>query len=117
MTGGLAVAAAFVNTNVLYEVIPVRGAAKVRVRFKATNTGALDLIFVGPDFNQQQAVDGVAFASLTGTSYTTGNPTQVAIVANTEAKIDSDCYGEGYVIIKFSATATGAVTFCDASQI
>lgn len=113
---GLAVATAFVNTTVLWEVIPIRGAARVKVRFKATNTGTLDLFFLGPGFDQDQA-SATAYASLLGTIYTTGNPTQVAIVANTEAQIFSDCYGEGFAIVKFTGTATGAITYADVSQV
>jgi hypothetical protein len=117
LTGQLAAGAATANTAIIYEVIPVRGAARVKVRLKVTNTGTLDLLFVGPDFNQQQAVDGVAFGSLTGTVYTTGNPAQVAIVANTENSISSDCYGESYAIVKFTGSATGAISYCDVSQV
>lgn len=119
MTGALAAGTATSNGGVLYEVIPLRGSARVRVRIKtATNGGTLDLLFVGPDFNQQQGVDAVAFASLTGTVYTTGNPTQVAVTAATEATIVSDCYGEGYAIVKFTGTVgAGTVTYCDYSQV
>ena len=87
LKGQLAAGAATSNGGILYELIPVRGSARVRVRIKtASNGGTLDLFFVGPDFNQQQAEDGVAYGSLTGTIYTTGNPTQVAVTAGTEAK-------------------------------
>lgn len=119
LTGALAAGTATSNGGVLYEVIPVRGSARVRVRIKtATNGGTLDVFFVGPDFNQQQSVDGVAYASLVGTIYTTGNGTQASVTAGTEAKVDVDCYGESYAIVKFTGSVgAGVITFVDVSQV
>lgn len=112
------------NGGVLYDIIPVRGAARVRVRIKtATNGGTLDLVFLGPQFDTAQsratgAVAATAYGSLVGTQYTTGNPTQVAVAAGTEAKIDADCYGESYVLVKFTGTVgAGTITYCDTSQV
>lgn len=112
----LAVAAAYVNTTILYEIVPVLGAQKVTARFKGTAAGTLDMVFVGPDFPPYPD-PATAFASLKGTLYATGNPTQVAITANTEALITGTCNGEGFVIIKFTGTATGAVTYCDVATL
>lgn len=115
LAGNLAAAAAFVNTNILYEIVPVFGAAGVNARIKTAGAGGtIDIVFVGPDFDQNQAA-ATAYAALTGTKYTTGNPTQVAVVAGTEALIQSDCIGDGYAIIKFTATGTGTITYCDVS--
>ena len=46
-----------------------------------------------------------------------GNPAQVPILANTEAIATYSGKGEGWLIIKFSGTAAGTVTYCDVSQL
>lgn len=115
---GLAAGKATANGQVNYEVIPVSGCSTVSVRLKtATNGGTLDLFGVGPDFNPDQGIaDNTAYASLTGTIYTTGNPSQVAITAGTEAIITYTCKGESYLVIKFSGTVgAGTITYCDVS--
>jgi hypothetical protein len=119
LVGQLKAGAATSNGGILYELVPVRGAARLRVRIKtATNGGTLDVFFVGPDFNQQQSGDGVAYASLAGTIYTTGNGTQAAVTAGTEAKIDVDCYGESYALLKFTGTTgAGTITYVDVAQV
>lgn len=105
LTGNLAVGAATANTVAISEDVPIAGAAKVKARIKVTNTGTLDMTF--------------GFYNPAGvfTAYTTGNPTQVAVSANTEAQISSDTYGEDYVRVTFTGTATGAITYCDVSQV
>jgi hypothetical protein len=115
-TGNLKPATAFLNTGILWELVDVHGASSVTVRIKATNTGAIDLFAVGPDFDVDQ-LPATAYASLVGTIYATGNPTQVAVVANTEAQITFTLKGEGRIIIKFTGGATGAVTFCDVAML
>ena len=119
LTGQLAAGTATSNGGILYEVVPVRGSARLRVRIKtASNGGTLDVFFVGPDFNQQQSGESGADGSLTGTIYTTGNGTQAAVSAGTEAKIDVDCYGENYAIIKFvGSVGAGTISYCDCSQV
>lgn len=118
LTGNLAAGTATSNGGILWECVPVRGSARVKVRIKTSaNGGTLDLIFVGPDFHSDQAA-ATAFASLNGTLYTTGNPAQVAVTAGTEAQISADCYGESYVVVKFTGTVgVGAITYCDISQV
>ena len=119
LTGQLAAGTATSNGGILYEVVPVRGSARLRVRIKtASNGGTLDVFFVGPDFNQQQSGESVAYGSLTGTIYTTGNGTQASVTAGTEAKIDVDCYGESYAIVKFvGSVGAGTITYADVSQV
>lgn len=116
LTGALATGAATSNGGILYEVVPVRGSARFRCRIKtAGNGGTLDLVFVGPDFDTAQTV---AYGSLAGTLYTTGNPAQVAVTAGTEATITTDCYGEGFLLVKFTGSGgAGTITFCDVSQV
>jgi len=117
-TFGLAPATVTASTQVNYEIVPLYGAASVTARLKtATNGGTLDMFAVGPDFNPEQgAVDNITFASLVGTIYTTGNPTQVAVTAGTEAVITYVGKGEGWLLIKFTGTVgAGTITYCDVS--
>jgi hypothetical protein len=113
---GLGVGVATSNGGINYEIIPVFGAARVRVRIKVSgNGGAIDLVGVGPDFDPEQRP---AFGALTGTLYATGNPAQVPVIVATEATITMDLYGEGYVIVKYTgAVGAGAITYCDVEQV
>lgn len=104
----LAVGAAFDNTDELREIVPVGGSARVRVRIKATNTGNLLVSPVGPDFQRGQSGYTV---------YTTGASASTAVAADTEVKVDVDLYGENYVEVLFTGTATGVITFLDVSQL
>lgn len=115
---GLAAGTATANGTTIYEIVPVSGALRIRVRIKtATNGGTLDVFGLGPDFDLTQAQAGVAYGSLTGTIYSTGNPTQVVVAAGTESKADIDLYGEEYVVLKFSGTTgAGTITYVDVSQ-
>ena len=118
-TLGLGVGVATANGQVNYEVIPIFGAATVTARLKVSgNGGTLDMFSVGPDFNPEQgAVDNTAYGSLVGTIHTSGNPSQVAVTAGTEAIITWTGKGEGYLIIKYTgAVGAGAITYCDVSQ-
>lgn len=114
LNGALKPGTAFVNTTVLYEVVSTLGAQRLIVRLKATAAGTLDVVPVGPDFDPAQTV---AFASLAGTKYASNLPTQVVIVANTENFIKFTTEGENYVVVKFTGTASGAITFVDVSQV
>lgn len=117
--GQLAPTTAFANTNVKYAIVPVLGAASLTARIKtATAGGTIDIVFVGPDFpSDQNDVGTLAFASLVGTLYTSGNPTQVAVVAGTEVLITATCHGECFAIIKFTGTGTGTITFVDVGMV
>ena len=111
LAGELAVGAAFDNTDVLQQLVPTSGSARLRVRIKtATAGGTLDIVLYGPDTDPDRA-------TLTGTGYTTGNPTQVTVSSGTEAKIDVDLYGENFALVKFTGTGTGTVTYADVSQV
>jgi hypothetical protein len=224
---GLGVGRAYANTEVYYEIIPVFGALRARIRAKVASANAtLDFVHVGPDFDPEQmskyatatlnpagaensivytakeagfagtnisvtyvnggnnqtlsvAVSGkaitvnlatngggtptstaaqvvaaiaastaannlvscaygsdggigdgsgvpvavaqtflfIAYSALGGTLYTSGNPSQLALTAGTEAKTDIDCYGEGYVLLKLTGSGTGTVTYIDVSQL
>lgn len=115
LAGTLAPATAFVNNAVKYAVVPLLGALSVTARIKTASAGGtLDVFFVGPDFDPEQTA---AYASLVGTIYATGAPTQVAVSAGTEALITIACTGECYAIIKFTGGGTGTITFCDVSAL
>lgn len=118
LTANLAVGTATSNGGILWEVVPVRGASRFRARIKtASNGGTLDVFPVGPDFDPAQ-LPATAYASLTGTIYTTGVATQAAVTAGTEATCTLDLYGESYVLVKFTGTVgAGTVTYCDVSQV
>lgn len=103
---------------VLYEIVPVFGSFRTRVRAKVTAAMSLDIIAVGPDFDPDQELRGVAFGALQGTQYTTANPVQLALAANVEGNKDLDLYGEGYLIIKITGGAgAGAISFVDIVQL
>jgi hypothetical protein len=114
----LAAAAVVGIGAVLYEIVPVFGSFRWRVRAKVTAAASLDFIHVGPDFDPEQELSGKTFAQLVGTQYATPAITQLALAANTEANRDFDCYGEGYLILKLTGGAgAGAVTFVDVTQL
>lgn len=116
LNGALKPGTATSNGGILYEVIPILGATRVTVRIKtATNGGNIDLIFAAPNFDPEQTL---AFASLAGTLYTTGNPTQVPVTAGTEARIQATCEGESFLIVKFTGSVgAGTITYVDVSQV
>ena len=119
---GLAAGTATSNGGVIYEIVPIFGSSRVRVRIKvATNGGSLDVIPVGPDFDvtSNGAVAGsTAFASLVGTQYTTGGSTSNAVTAGTELKVDLDIYGESYLLLKYTgSTGAGSITYVDVCQL
>lgn len=115
----LAPGATYDNTDILYEVHAVAGCARVVARILTdTADGTIELLFAGPDLDLDKlAASAIAFASIPGTIYTTGNPAGVAVVAGTESRIAADCYGEGYVIVKFTGGGTGTITYCDIGRI
>lgn len=119
---GLAAGTATSNGGIIYEVVPVFGSARLRVRIKvATNGGTLDVIPLGPDFDMTSAgvvAGSTAFASLTGTQYATGGSTANAVTAGTELKVDLDLYGDAYVLLKYTGSVgAGSITFVDVSQL
>lgn len=102
--GVLAASAAVVNATPVSEYVQVAGSARVRARIKTSGAGTLDLTFG-------------FFVNDVFTAYATGNPAQVAVSAATEAKIESDTYGESWCKVTFTPSANGTVTFCDVSQL
>ena len=115
----LAAGTAFTNAQILYEIIPVFGSFRTRIRAKTATAGAtLNVYFVDPNFDVTQA-DGaspVAYGSLVGTIYTTGGGT-ATLTAGTESKIDIDLYGEGFMLIELVGSGSGTITFIDVSQL
>lgn len=116
---GLRAGQAFANTNVRYEVVCVSGMQKVVARIKTASAGGtLDIFFIGPDVDIAALLAGdVAYASIVGTIYTTGNATQGAVVAGTEQTVNANCNGEDYCVVKFTGTGTGTITYCDMARL
>lgn len=117
--GKLGPGATFNLGDILYEIHQVGGCARASVRLLCSSGGGnLDLFFVGPDVDCDVVIaKAPAYAAISGTLYATGNPTTVAVVAATEAQILAECYGEGYIIVKFTANVGGAIQYCDVSRL
>lgn len=121
--GGLLAPGATVLNGVYYVVVPCYGLQKLVARIKVSgNNGTIDIVFVGPDFQQDQALGAAAAAAgynaAIGTKYTSGNPTQVAVTAGTEAIITATCNGEHYALIKYTQlVGVGAIVYCDVAGL
>jgi hypothetical protein len=112
LIGALKAGATCANATAIAEYVAIPNKGDVRARIKATVGGTLSMHYMGPD---------VDVAAGTGTEYTTGNPTDVTVTANTEAMIDTgkdtDAHpiGEGYVKVIYTPSGSGTITFCDVS--
>jgi hypothetical protein len=95
---------AYTDTNDRSSIVPVAGEARFRLRFKATVAGTLKTRFLRPGGTEE---------------YTANNPGDVAVVANTETKLDvTDHYGEG--LVKFIFTPNSQpwqVSIADLSHV
>lgn len=108
------------NGGILYEIHQIGNCLRYRARIKtAGNGGTLDAFFIGPDVDIDQLIKNLtAFGSIPGTIYATGGPAQVPVTAGTEAQIFADCYGEGYILLKFTGTVgPGTIAFCDVARL
>lgn len=84
---------------------PIAGAAKVRVRIRMTGAGTLDAFYVRPDGT---------------TDYAANNPSQVALSADTETKMDMDAqWGESAVrfLITDTSTSSNPVKYFDIMMV
>ncbi len=84
-----------------FALFALAGASRARARFKSIAAGTLAFYFVQPD--------GV-------TRYAAGNPSTVAVTANTETLIDTNnAYGESWCIVAFtpSASQVASITLFD----
>lgn len=83
--------------------IPVAGASKVRVCAKVSEAATLKCFRMRPDGETRSTI---------------GNPADVALVADTEAKMDIDLYGEAYLEIEILADVDAAtIAFVDVNQL
>lgn len=95
--------AACVNGVPMSALLKCAGASRARARFKASAAGTLKLEFVRPPVD-----------NFTVTPYAAGNPTPVAIVANTENLLSTpDVAGEASCLVTFTPTGAGVVTLFD----
>lgn len=86
-------------------VATVAGATRFRIRIKVTHAATLSAAFCQPDWPNDDPHP-----------YGTGNPTDVALVANTENQLDVDPhFGEALLLLTLTNSAAGAldVTYCD----
>lgn len=102
--GTLEAGAAFVNLDVDDTIVPIAGALAVRVRGLFTGGGTLSFSYLRPP-------------PFEGTAYTVSNPPSVVVVANTEFVTTFEPQGESLVRIRFTASATGVVTYLDVMQV
>lgn len=101
--------AALANGVPAAAVVQLAGTARFRIRIAATAAGTLSLAFVRPDETDHFDDTDV---------YTTGNPPNVAVVANTEAKMDvAEHYGEAFAVVTFTPAADGAVDYVDICEV
>lgn len=106
--GTLADGVALATGVAVSALIPLAGSSRFRIRIKASAAGTLSSAFVRP------GTTGFDAASL----YTTGNPTDVAVVANTETKLEiSEHYGEALLLLTYTPSGNGTLTFCDVCEL
>jgi|SRR6185312_3908722 len=112
LIGALKAGAVCVASTAMSEYVAIPNKGDVRVRIKASVGGTISLHYMGPD---------VDVTAGTGTEYSTGNPADVTVTADTEAMVDTgkdtDAHpmGEGYVKITYTPSGSGTITFCDVS--
>ena len=97
---GTLYAGATVANGVTYQRrINIGGASSARVRLTVSANGTLKFSFMDP---------------LGVTAYTTGNPSNVAVTAGTQAVIDTNSiYGEGWALVEFVSSGSGTVSLFD----
>ena len=118
-TGALAAGASLASGTSVSEVVCVAGCARVRVHLKASLGGTLSLAFVRP-IASDGAIDGNGNVDASKvTAYTSGNPTDVTVTADTGAEIHADIYGESYALVTYTYTATASksITYADVSAV
>lgn len=116
-TGALAAGASLASGTSVSEVVCVAGCARIKVRLQASLGGTLSLAFVRP-IGSDGTIGGDGEIDVSKlTAYTSGNPTDVTVTADTEAEIHADIYGESYALVTYTYTATSgkSITFCDVS--
>lgn len=109
LSGALKVGAACTNGTRIVEIVALGSSAFAAVRMKATCAGTLSFHFLGPDTNAETG----AFP----TECATGNPTDVAVGANTEAIIQPAPNGEEYGLVIFTPSGSGVITYVDYASI
>jgi len=112
--------AAIAQAGVIYTVIPVASAGRMRLRFKATVGGTLAAAFLSPGViagtytRFGDALDGTDAVAITG------SPNDVTITANIESVLEiTDLCGEVYLLVSFTEAdvAAGVVTYANYCQL
>jgi len=99
LQGNLKPTTAILNGVAVSQLIPIAGCPAGRVYWKSSCAGSLKLELMDPTGTTAYA------SSLIG-------PT--AILAGTENHVDFNPRGEAYLLITFTPSADGTITFCDA---
>lgn len=107
--GVLGAACPFVNGTPITKLIPVAGALSVTLRglFAATGgtgSGTLSFQFMRP-------------APFSTTPYATNNPANVAVTGGTEFIVTINPNGEAWMLVTFTPSGNGVVTYFDQMQL
>ena len=112
--------ATIAQDSVVREAIPFTSAQNGRIRFKSSVAGTLSAAWMRPGLQQRNAAsfdddDDLSTAAVG----ITGNPTDVAIAADTEGMMDVSCAGEAWLLLSFTEPDVGAgtVTYCNVAQL
>jgi hypothetical protein len=103
----------FVNGDAVTAEIAIAGALLVRLRGKFTGGGTLSFKYLRPGSARNPDSTGAGY------SYSTALDTphaDVAVVANTEFLADIEPGGESDLLLTFTPSADGVVTFLDVMQ-
>lgn len=100
VAGALADGAAVASGIAVSVLVATAGLARFRIRFQASVAGTLAFTFCRAD--------------TANTAYSTGNPDDVDVTADTEAVLEVEThYGEGIGRVTFTPDDDGTVTYCD----
>ncbi len=112
--------ATIAQDSTIREAIAFTSAQNGRIRFKSSVAGTLSGKWLRPGLMQRNAAsfdddDDLSTAAVA----TTGNPTDVAVAADTEALMDVSCAGEAWLLLEFVEPDVGAgtVTYCNVAQL
>lgn len=109
--GALADGATLTNATPVQVLVPLAGCVRYRFRFKATAGGTLAFAYCRANLSP-------AASPAQATPYTANNPSNITVAANVEApSLDADHYGEDYLLITFTPSASGTVVYADISRV
>lgn len=109
--------AAIAQAGTIAVAVAVGSSSRCRFRFKASVAGTLSATFLRPS-EGNKFEDGL-FGGDAARLCESGNPDDVAVVADTEAVMEFDVYGESWVLFQFTEenVAAGTVTHANVAQV